>query len=425
MIRALAPDPVIIYESPSPKDLYAFTPGICVLKSGRLLATMEICGPKEKIDGLYGIRQNTKIWAGAKDDTYWQGRAYTSDDKGLTWTLKHKYPMLHQRAFKAGKSVYIIGALDYLWIIRSDDEGETWTEPCLLDNRLYWGQSAGGYVYKDNHIYITMGHVYPSNNQWPASTKSLVSDVILMRGNIHSDLTKRENWTFASELNLYSIVDLEKTSYFKIPFYAGEAGSKNQIGGVGFSGETSVIQIKDPRNLWFDDTRHTFHIWGRVNHNGTGYAYMIKVVENPDGTMTTMTEKTPFGKDWVFVPCPGGHLKFFILYDELAALYWLLSTQATDSMIRPETMEPDRYHDPANERQRLVLHYSKNCIDWCFAGLVDKGGTQKQARHYASMAIDGDNLYVISRSGNEDAADAHNGNLITFHTIKNFRQLVY
>jgi hypothetical protein len=41
------------------------------------------------------------------------------------------------------------------------------------------------------------------------------------------------------------------------------------------------------------------------------------------------------------------------------------------------------------------------------------------------MAIDGDNLYVISRSGNEDAADAHNGNLITFHTIKNFRQLVY
>ena len=33
--------------------------------------------------------------------------------------------------------------------------------------------------------------------------------------------------------------------------------------------------------------------------------------------------------------------------------------------------------------------------------------------------------HVRSRSGDERAHDAHNGNLITFHTIRDFRTLVY
>jgi hypothetical protein len=41
------------------------------------------------------------------------------------------------------------------------------------------------------------------------------------------------------------------------------------------------------------------------------------------------------------------------------------------------------------------------------------------------MAIDGEDLLVLSRSGDERAKDAHNGNLITFHRIANFRRLSY
>jgi hypothetical protein len=48
-----------------------------------------------------------------------------------------------------------------------------------------------------------------------------------------------------------------------------------------------------------------------------------------------------------------------------------------------------------------------------------------QTRNYASMAIDGDDLIVLSRSGDERAVSAHNGNLITFHRIRDFRGLVY
>ena len=118
-------------------------------------------------------------------------------------------------------------------------------------------------------------------------------------------------------------------------------------------------------------------------------------------------------------------MKFHILYDEITQLFWLLSTQTTDSMTRAELLPKDRFNLPYNERHRLQLHFSRNCIDWCFAGLVTKTDSPRQARHYASMVIDGDDLLVLSRSGDERAANAHNGNMITFHRIRDFRQLVY
>jgi hypothetical protein len=94
-------------------------------------------------------------------------------------------------------------------------------------------------------------------------------------------------------------------------------------------------------------------------------------------------------------------------------------------MTRAEKLPDNRFNLPNNERHRLQLHFSKNCIDWCFAGLVAMGGSAKQGRHYASMVIDGDDLHIASRSGDKQAKDAHNGNFISFHTIKNFRELAY
>jgi hypothetical protein len=94
-------------------------------------------------------------------------------------------------------------------------------------------------------------------------------------------------------------------------------------------------------------------------------------------------------------------------------------------MIRPDRMPPDRYNLPNNERRRLQLHFSKNMIDWCFAGLVAAGPVEKASRHYAAMTVDGDDLLILSRSGDERAQTPHDGNLITFHRVRDFRALVY
>jgi hypothetical protein len=127
----------------------------------------------------------------------------------------------------------------------------------------------------------------------------------------------------------------------------------------------------------------------------------------------------------LFLPFPGGQMRFHVCYDTKTKLYWLLSSQATDSMTRADRLPPERYDLPNNERHRLVLHFSKNMVDWCFAGVVAIGGSPRQARHYAGMAIDGDDLVILSRSGDARAKSAHDGNLITFHRVKNFRELVY
>ncbi len=97
----------------------------------------------------------------------------------------------------------------------------------------------------------------------------------------------------------------------------------------------------------------------------------------------------------------------------------------TDLSSQHSPLPPERWGLPDNEHHRLVLHFSKNMIDWCFAGLVAKGDTPKESRHYVSMCIDGDDLCIVSRSSDEHAHSAHNGNLITFHRVKGFRALVY
>src|SRR5690606_27687412 len=134
--------------------------------------------------------------------------------------------------------------------------------------------------------------------------------------------------------------------------------------------ETNVVQFTDPDHYWFDPSGRTLHLWARAHTGGTGYAAIAKVAENQDGPTTTTMERAPSGRTIAYVPCPGGQMKFHILYDDVDKLYWLLSSQATDSMTRAERLPANRFSLPNNERHRLQLHFSKNCIDWCFAGIV-------------------------------------------------------
>ena len=94
-------------------------------------------------------------------------------------------------------------------------------------------------------------------------------------------------------------------------------------------------------------------------------------------------------------------------------------------MTRGEMLDSQRFGMAYDERRRLQLYFSSNLFDWCFAGLATMGGSEKEARHCVSMAIDGEDILFLSRSGDEDTSSAHNCNVITFHRIKKFRSLVY
>lgn len=413
----LANDFVVVYESPDAKRIYAYSPGICRLPTGRLVATMDQGGPGVK--DLPGALRDGRIW---------RGKIFTSDDHGRTWEHRSDMPMLHARPFTAGDSLYVLGHDRDLIIMRSDDGGETWGPPSQLTEGQRWHQAPCNVHYANGKVYLVMErNTDTTATGWPVA----VLAPVLMSARVGDDLTQHDAWTFSSELTFRDAIaaagepNLLGAPFFDIGLTVPEgAGDRRVMNPIGWL-ETNVVQFTDPDHVWHDPAGRTFHLWMRAHTGATNLACIAKAVEADDGSLTVSLETSPSGRPMLYVPCPGGHMKFHILCDEPSGLFWLLSSQSTDSMTRPDRLAPDRYNLPNNERHRLALHFSRNCVDWCFAGLVAVSGGPGQGRHYASMVVAGDDLHVLSRSGDARAKNAHDGNLITFHTVRDFRDLVY
>jgi hypothetical protein len=87
-IRPLADDFVTVFKSPDPKQIYAYSPGIVRLDSGRLVATLDLGGPDmKKWLEPKGLRHGQSI----------QTKIFTSDDAGKSWTHRADAPFMHAR----------------------------------------------------------------------------------------------------------------------------------------------------------------------------------------------------------------------------------------------------------------------------------------------------------------------------------------
>ena len=418
-IRPLAADYVVVGESPAPNDIPLYSPTILRLESGRLVA------------GYTRANHDSARFGPGLEVLL------TSDDHGTTWVRRAEAPALQGRLFSAGAAVYYLATGAGMPIMRSDDRGVTWSKAVHLTSKaMVWQQTAANVWKANGCVYLAFERRNAIIAAWGPSEKALV----LLRAPLTADLTQPAAWTFSSELVFADVVpgvrtnDINRTGLDStgIPFFKQDYPNRAEVSvsprrtmpPIGWV-EPEVVQILDPDHDWFDPAGHTFHLLARAHTGGTGFACVTKVVENPDGTMTMSLEHAPSGKTMLYLPLPGGQMRFHIVYDEKTRLYWLIGSQATDSMRRADRLPPERFDLPYNERHRLVLHFSKNLVDWCFAGLVAVGASANEARHYASMDIDGDDLVILSRSGDARAKSAHEGNLITFHRVKNFRELVY
>ncbi|MDR0352522.1 MAG: glycoside hydrolase [Opitutaceae bacterium] len=417
-IRPLAQEHVVVAESPDPQKLPLYNPTILRLPSGRLVAGYSLSN-----------KHNKKHTEGV-------GMHFlTSDDGGATWTERAVHRIGQARLLLAGGAVYALGS-NKLAIIRSDDAGATWSEPVPLVKETGWHQHAANFIRANGNIYLVVERAV--NREIKAWVPGDLAPV-LMRAREDSDLTKPQSWTFSAEVAFKDLVPGYRQNtlpdYFGVPFFPmnfPEAvnipsripGKNLRVAPPGWL-EANIAQITDPDHYWFDPAGRTFHVLLRAHTGGTGYAALCTFTEHADGSLTPSLQTAPSGKKILWLPMPGGQMRFHITHDEKTKLYWLLGSQATDSMTRSDRLPPERYATPSNERHRLVLHFSKNLVDWCFAGVVAIGDTPGQARHYAAMDIDGDDLVILSRSGDARAKNAHDGNLITFHRVRNFRALVY
>ncbi len=360
-------------------------------------------------------------------------RVYTSDDGGVSWDYRDKFPLGGMRLFKGGTDIFVIGHVGRrgdLGIAKSSDDGVTWSEFNKITQGEHWHVSSTNFIDEDRYVYTAIERNDVSKIKgWDVSEFTPV----LLRGDKTVGLLKPEAWTYASEFPFCEVVEDHDIGFLGIPFYPAyypnTASVQRKSRTFGFSPagwlESNIVQITDPEHYWYDPTGKTFHIFSRANTGRTNLATVVKAVEQSDGSIKTMFETAPSGEKLVYTPFPGGQMKFFVLYDDVSELYWLVSTQSVDSMTRAECLSGERFGCSDNERRRLQLSFSRNMIDWCFAGIVAMGPSEKQSRHYASMAIRGDDLLILSRSGNKDAHSAHDGNMITFHKVEDFRNLVY
>ena len=399
----------IFYRSPSPEDVFCYSPSILAHSTGKLYASFDFGGPG--VGKLSGAKTSHGDYGNGN-----QSKIFRSDDNGKTWECTATLAMFHARLFADGKRLYFIGHDKGITISASDDEGETWTEIQELESTELWHQAPCMVHLENGYVYLTMEKIV--GKLWPGVAP------VMLRGKLGTDLTDKKNWTFSNTL----IYPSELPTTLGIPFYktgylAPENEEDKRFCGDPCFLESHVMKIWDKNHLLYAED--TVHVWMRQHSGLTNIAALAKCKINTDGTLELCLEKSPAGLPMLHVPFPGGHMKFDIRYDERSGYYWLVCSQSTDSMIRPELLPKDRYNLPDHERHRLVLYFSRNMFDWCFAGVVAIGKNNKCSRHYASMEIANDDLLILSRSGDENARSAHNGNILTLHRVENFRTLIY
>lgn len=375
----LIADEKILFRSPDPAGIYCFTPGLLVGGPGangrnRLIAVCDFGGP--------GIRALEGPTSPEGDGAGNQIRVKYSDDGGETWLdSPARLPFRHEILFRAGDALYMIGNDCRLVISRSTDNGETWSDPAVLAEGR-WHQSCGAVAHRNGNVYLVYEQYQP-NHAWPGVMP------VFMAARETDDLLRRDAWRFSAP-------------YDPDPDLAALKAAGVLTAEVPGILETNVLDLDDPALPFGNRDGRTFALCMRLESGLGNLGVMMTGREAPDGTLAISRG------DRCLVPIPGGCLKFHIQFDAPSGLFWMAASQL-DGVMHP--------------RRRLGLYRSKNLQDWICAGTVAVGPCDHGARHYATLAIDGGDLLILSRSGDENACSAHNNDLQTLHRVRDFRKL--
>lgn len=177
-VRELAPDYIVFAESPDPATIPLRNPSIIRLDSGKLVGTYMV---SDKFND--SIQSATRV--------------KTSDDHGLTWTLRLEIDIGQARLFTAGDSIYLLGSGGTMKIHRSADDSTTWSKSPATLAKGPWHQTAANFIHHNHHVYLaTEKRIGKEIDAWYPGELA----PILMRAKESDDLTKPESWKYSSVL---------------------------------------------------------------------------------------------------------------------------------------------------------------------------------------------------------------------------------
>ena len=370
-VTPLAQDFVVVGQTPDIITHYVHDPGMTRLDNGHLLVATCI---------------RARNLAKHKDFTYLS----LSIDGGRTWEDLGTIPFSDATAIVHEGALYMMGqyrqGTDWL-IMRSDDEGRTWTDPVTLFKGRYWNCQTS-MVKRNGQLYWAMSDMHA--NGWYAHV-AVACD--LKRGLLNPAAWRMSN-----------------TVEPPFPeFCSRNPKDKNWKGGMKRGGlsclEPNVIQVGD---------RLMVLSRAVIDNYSTANMGVVFDIHDEDGEL-----RLDFTQ---FSSIPGGQCKFFILYDEVTELFFMLTNLATDSQDAFKLCPPSFNNGPGNERRSLFLFYSRDALNWFPAGCVARMPGMMQSFMYPSAVIDGDDIALISRTS-KHGSNQHDADLCTFHRIRDFRKL--
>lgn len=316
---------------------------------------------------------------------------YRSVDKGKNWELlaANICSMSFYSFFVFDGKLYLIGtqgSSGNIIIIRSDDNGETWTLPKDTDSGiLRYGDFSSAPV-----PVVVFG-----NRIWRAFEKNIEKysqGAFVISADIDSDLLKSSSWTVSNVIE------------YDTSWYPGEAVTKRWLEGNVVVGPDGLVDIL------------------RVDDETSSDIAAIVNVESP--------EKVSFDSKDGFVELPGGGKKFTIRYDDVSGCYLTLTNPIydTDGTYSHSGIYKDGL--PVGFiRNHLVLYCSKDLRKWNFVKeILSDDDPFFHAFQYIDWQIDGDDLIFVSRTAYPESRGLpekqHDANMMTFHKITDFRNLL-
>jgi hypothetical protein len=313
--------------------------------------------------------------AGTSSTSIWK-----SVDRGLTWSLlKDGFSVNRYSLFQHRGSIYLLGmntkGPGKTRIYKSSDNGATWTDSVFAG---LGGEDA------PSHVDIVNGRI------WKAALTNAVGGRARGPGffsaPVDADLMKESSWTLSAPgatwgARFGETYNLTNGQAFK----PGNEGTllKTRQGRLVNAGKSVIYRPED--GLWKD-----------------GIALIYADFDD--------ITKTTFDADHAGPRLPGTNTKYTVRYGPVSDKYWALTSGGIN-------------------RGQLNLYSSSNLRDFQFRTRILEGhSTGYHGFNYPFMQIDGDDIIFVSRTAWDThrgtATRWHDGNLFTFHRIKEFRDSI-
>ena len=339
---------------------YLCSPSLVRLPDGGLLASMD----------LYEGRapQNLTL-------------IFRSDDNGTTWHyVSELMPCFWGKLFVHKGLLYMLAcSTEYgdLLIGRSEDGGRTFCTPTVLLRGSCSSLKAG--VHKNpQNILLYEGRLYETL-EWGAWAEGYHAPMV-MSCDENDDLLNSQNWHFTPPIRYDE----------NWPGVAKGQSSGN------IEGTLTVAPDGRLYNIMRYDMKQT------VPQYGLALAYLVDT-DDPDAPLAYSHA----------IDFPANHSKFMIKRDPKTGVYYSVATRIS----APEF---------AFQRTLLSLMASDDLKSWrTVADLLDARDKdpKKNGFQYVDFEIEGDDILYLCRTAINEPYSFHNSNYLTFHTIKNFREL--